>query len=220
MKLRNSFLLIFLALVAPRFARAQAYVHNLTITTSTTAIVTAGPANYVTIQENSFTPSALFTITDQTTPAASLGLLLTACSSYTFVPGGGFAAKGTTVGTISASTGSFTFAVIESIGFPPPAGPTNGSCTFNPNLPNGTTATTQTTGDNSAKVATDAFVNASIAAIVLQTSTFTALPAGPNGTIVYCTDCDAPASEGAACSSSSGKAGAEAHYIRGAWACF
>lgn len=33
-----------------------------------------------------------------------------------------------------------------------------------PALPNGTTATTQTTGDNTAKLATDAFVNASIAA--------------------------------------------------------
>jgi hypothetical protein len=40
------------------------------------------------------------------------------------------------------------------------------------------------------------------------------------GAQVYCTNCDAPAAPGNACTSSSGRAGAEAHYIRGTWLCF
>jgi len=40
------------------------------------------------------------------------------------------------------------------------------------------------------------------------------------GAQVYCSNCDAPAAPGNACTSSSGRAGAEAHYIRGAWECF
>jgi hypothetical protein len=42
----------------------------------------------------------------------------------------------------------------------------------------------------------------------------------PDGTQIYCTDCDTPGTPGAACSSSRDKAGAEAHKVRGAWKCF
>ena len=42
----------------------------------------------------------------------------------------------------------------------------------------------------------------------------------PDGTQIYCTDCDTPGTPGAACSSSRDKAGAEAHKVRGTWKCF
>jgi hypothetical protein len=56
----------------------------------------------------------------------------------------------------------------------------------------------------------------------LGTSTLASLPTPqlPANGIVYCTDCDAPLSEGAACTSTGGKVGAEAHYVRGRWICF
>ncbi len=49
---------------------------------------------------------------------------------------------------------------------------------------------------------------------------FSTLLTAANGTIEYCSDCDTPASEGATCSSSGDKVGAEAHRIRGTWKCF
>jgi len=59
--------------------------------------------------------------------------------------------------------------------------------------------------------------------VVLQLGTagFQALTthSSPNG-MVYCVDCDAPSTEGAACSSAGSKTGAEAHYVRGGWICF
>lgn len=43
-----------------------------------------------------------------------------------------------------------------------------------------------------------------------------------NGTVIYCSNCDAPTVSGTynTCTSSSGMAGAEAHKIRGTWQCF
>jgi len=51
-------------------------------------------------------------------------------------------------------------------------------------------------------------------------STFSSLGTPADGRILYCTDCDIPASQGAPCSSSGDRAGAEAHRIRGAWKCY
>jgi len=44
--------------------------------------------------------------------------------------------------------------------------------------------------------------------------------AGENGAIVYCSDCNTPASPGAACASGGDGAGAMAMKVRGAWKCF
>jgi len=61
-------------------------------------------------------------------------------------------------------------------------------------------------------------------ALKLQSVTYTGLSGlRPGlGTQVYCSNCDAPTTAGSynACTSSSGMAGAEAHYIRGIWECF
>jgi hypothetical protein len=56
----------------------------------------------------------------------------------------------------------------------------------------------------------------------LGTSTFAKLPTptAPANGILYCSDCDAPSSVGAACTSRGAKDGAEAHYVRGRWICF
>jgi len=58
----------------------------------------------------------------------------------------------------------------------------------------------------------------------LQSVTYSALSGlRPGlGTQVYCSNCDAPTTAGSynACTSTSGMAGAEAHYIRGTWECF
>jgi len=58
--------------------------------------------------------------------------------------------------------------------------------------------------------------------LTLQSATFSSLGGlhAMAGAQVYCSNCDAPASPGNACTSSGGRAGAEAHYIRGAWECF
>jgi hypothetical protein len=54
----------------------------------------------------------------------------------------------------------------------------------------------------------------------IGSTAYATLPAGAIGEVIYCTNCDTPASPGAACSSSGDRAGAEAHYVRGAWRCF
>jgi hypothetical protein len=56
--------------------------------------------------------------------------------------------------------------------------------------------------------------------ISLGSLTFATLGMPANGTIVVCTDCDAPASPGATCTSAASKAGAEAHRTRDSWICF
>lgn len=56
----------------------------------------------------------------------------------------------------------------------------------------------------------------------LATVAFAALLTQPNGTILYCSDCDAPTVAGTnnTCTSAGAKAGAEAHKVRGAWQCY
>lgn len=49
---------------------------------------------------------------------------------------------------------------------------------------------------------------------------FASLGTPANGYVIYCTNCNTPATPGAACATGGDNAGAEAHRIRGAWACF
>lgn len=55
---------------------------------------------------------------------------------------------------------------------------------------------------------------------IVSTSTLAGLGTPANGTVIYCTNCDTPASPGATCSATGDTAGAEAHRIRGGWNCF
>ncbi|GEM_PF-2713216 len=56
--------------------------------------------------------------------------------------------------------------------------------------------------------------------LTMASIAFASLGAPANGTEIYCSDCDTPASQGATCSSSGDKAGAWAKRIRGAWKCY
>lgn len=60
----------------------------------------------------------------------------------------------------------------------------------------------------------------SVGKLIIGSVTFASLGTPSNGTQVYCSDCDAPGSPGAACTSAGAKAGAEAHRVRGGWICF
>jgi len=63
--------------------------------------------------------------------------------------------------------------------------------------------------------------NATAGYLAPGTSTFAGLPSPAfNGMHVYCSNCDAPASQGATCTSASGMAGAQAVRVRGAWQCY
>lgn len=54
----------------------------------------------------------------------------------------------------------------------------------------------------------------------LAASAYADLGTPADGTLLYCSDCDAPITQGAVCASVGAKAGAEAHRVRGTWQCY
>ena len=67
---------------------------------------------------------------------------------------------------------------------------------------------------NSISGATDSVPNGLTVGTVANAS----LPAAPNGSMIYCTDCD-PALTMSACASIGAKTGAMAFRVNGAWIC-